>query len=56
MRPGSFGKFFKRVTGTGFVDYVNQVRTNKACYMLRETDIQINEIAVGVRIRVYNQL
>ena len=44
MCPHSFSRFFSRSTGSGFVDYVNQVRTNKACYLLRETDHQINEI------------
>lgn len=44
MSPHSFSRFFSRSTGSGFVDYVNQVRTNKACYLLRETDHQINEI------------
>ena len=44
MSPHSFSRFFSRGTGSGFVDYVNQVRTNKACYLLRETDHQINEI------------
>jgi len=44
MSPHSFSRFFSRSTGSGFVDYVNQVRSNKACYLLRETDHQINEI------------
>jgi len=44
MSPHSFSRFFSRSTGSGFVDYVNQVRTNKACYLLRETDHLINEI------------
>ncbi len=44
MSSHSFSRFFSRSTGSGFVDYVNQVRTNKACYLLRETDHQINEI------------
>ena len=44
MSPHSFSRFFSRSTGSGFVDYVNQGRTNKACYLLRETDHQINEI------------
>lgn len=44
MSPHSFSRFFSRSTGSGFVDYVNQVRTNKACYLLRETEHQINEI------------
>lgn len=44
MSPHSFSRFFSRSTGSGFVDYVNQVRTNKACYLLRETDHQICDI------------
>lgn len=44
MSPHSFSRYFSRNTGNGFVDYVNQVRTNKACFLLRETDHQINEI------------
>lgn len=44
MSPHSFSRFFSRSTGSGFVDYVNQVRTNKACYLLRETDHQIMDI------------
>jgi AraC-like DNA-binding protein len=44
MSPHSFSRYFSRSTGSGFVDYVNQVRTNKACYLLRETEHQINEI------------
>ena len=44
MSPHSFSRFFSHSTGSGFVDYVNQVRTNKACYLLHETDHQINEI------------
>ena len=44
MSPHSFSRFFSQNTGSGFVDYVNQVRTNKACYLLRETDHQVNEI------------
>ncbi len=45
MSPHSFSRYFSRSTGSGFVDYVNQVRTNKACYLLRETNNQINDIA-----------
>ncbi len=45
MSPHSFSRYFSRSTGSGFVDYVNQVRTNKACYLLRETSHQINDIA-----------
>lgn len=44
MSPHSFSRFFSRSSGSCFVDYVNQVRTNKACYLLRETDHQIMDI------------
>ena len=44
MSPHSFSRFFSHQTGSGFVEYVNQVRTNKACYLLRETDHQISDI------------
>jgi AraC-like DNA-binding protein len=45
MSPFSFSKYFKKSSGAGFVEYLNQVRTNKACYLLRETEAQVNEIA-----------
>jgi AraC-like DNA-binding protein len=45
MSPYSFSRFFKKNCGSGFVEYVNQVRLNKACYLLRETDNQIRNIA-----------
>jgi AraC-like DNA-binding protein len=46
MSPYSFSRFFKRNSGSGFAEYVNQVRINKACYLLRETNHQIQNIAV----------
>jgi AraC-like DNA-binding protein len=45
MNPSACSRFFKQNSGYGFVEYVNQVRQNKACYLLRETDYHINEIA-----------
>lgn len=42
----SFSRYFKKNSGAGFVEYLNRVRTNKACYLLRETDYQIHDIAV----------
>ena len=44
LSPHSFSHFFSRKTGGGFVDYVNQVRVNKACYLLRETSHQVSDI------------
>ena len=46
MSPFAFSRFFKKNCGAGFVEYVNQVRTNKACYLLRETDYQVHDIAI----------
>ena len=46
MSPFAFSRYFKKNSGAGFVDYVNQVRTNKACYLLRETEYQVHDIAV----------
>ncbi|HEX2970589.1 MAG TPA: AraC family transcriptional regulator [Bacteroidales bacterium] len=46
MNPISFSRYFKLNCGSGFVEYLNKTRTNKACYLLRETDYQVNEIAM----------
>ncbi|MDO9580247.1 MAG: AraC family transcriptional regulator [Bacteroidales bacterium] len=46
MTPFAFSRFFKKNCGAGFVEYLNQVRTNKACYLLRETEYQVHDIAV----------
>ena len=46
MSPFAFSRYFKKNCGAGFVEYLNQVRTNKACYLLRETDFQVQDIAI----------
>jgi len=45
MSPFAFSRYFKKNCGAGFIEYLNRVRMNKACYLLRETDYAINEIA-----------
>ncbi|MBG0861066.1 MAG: helix-turn-helix domain-containing protein [Bacteroidales bacterium] len=45
MNPFTFSRFFKKNCGAGFVEYLNRVRTNKACYLLRETEYQVQDIA-----------
>jgi len=45
MSPVSFSRYFKKSCGAGFVEYLNRVRTNKAGYLLRETEYQVNNIA-----------
>jgi AraC-like DNA-binding protein len=46
MNPVAFSRYFKKNCGAGFVDYLKRVRTNKACYLLRETDYQVHDIAM----------
>jgi AraC-like DNA-binding protein len=46
MTPVTFSRYFKKNCGAGFVEYLNRVRTNKACYLLRETDFQVHHIAI----------
>lgn len=46
MSPSTFSHYFKKNSGAGFVEYLNQVRTNKACYLLRETEYQVQDIAI----------
>jgi AraC-like DNA-binding protein len=45
MSPFAFSKYFKKNCGAGFIEYLNRVRTNKACYLLRETEYPVHEIA-----------
>jgi AraC-like DNA-binding protein len=46
MNPVAFSRYFKENCGTGFVEYLNRTRTNKACYLLKETNYQVHEIAI----------
>lgn len=48
LSPGAFCKFFKKITGKTFSDYVNDVRVAKACTLLLETDRNITRIAYDV--------
>lgn len=45
MNRVAFSRFFKENCGVCFVEYLNRVRTTKACYLLRETEYQVNDIA-----------
>jgi len=45
LSESAFCKFFKRVTGRTFSDYVNEIRISKACELLIETDKSIELIA-----------
>ena len=45
MSPFAFSRYFKKNCGAGFIEYLNRVRMNKACYLLRETEYQIHDIS-----------
>jgi AraC-like DNA-binding protein len=45
MNQSSFGRYFKKNSGAGFIEYLNRVRTNKACYLLRETSYHVKDIS-----------
>jgi AraC-like DNA-binding protein len=47
LSPGAFCKFFKRITGKTFSDYVNDIRIANVCSQLLATDKQVAEIAYG---------
>ena len=43
---GAFCKFFKRMTGKTFSDYVNEIRIGNACTLITQTDKTIAQIAI----------
>lgn len=45
MSPFSFSRYFKKNCGSGFIEYLNTVRLNKACHLLRETEYKVNDIS-----------
>ena len=45
LSPSAFCKFFKRMTGKTFSDYVNEIRIANVCSQLMATDKQVAEIA-----------
>jgi len=48
MSKPALCNYFKKATGKRFSEFVNEVRINKACQMLKETDISIAEISYAV--------
>lgn len=48
MKPNYFSKFFKRSTGIGFIEFVNNLRINRACEQLIETEDSITDICFKV--------
>jgi len=54
----TLSKGFKQVTGKNFIDFITEMRLDKAREMLRETDLKINEIAerVGYQHSYFNRI
>jgi len=48
MDAGRFGRLFRRSTGYGFVNFLNRVRVNRACFLLMQTDRQVVSICYEV--------
>jgi YesN/AraC family two-component response regulator len=56
--PYSLSKAFKQMVGINFIDYLTQLRIDKAKELLINTDIKINDIAesVGYRHSYFNRI
>lgn len=48
MSPSRFSRYFRRATGNTFTDFVNQLRVNRACQLLMETDQYVSTICYNV--------
>lgn len=48
MSVSTFTRFFKRMTGTTFVSYLNEWRIRRACTLLAETDRRVVDVAMAV--------
>jgi AraC-like DNA-binding protein len=48
LTESGFSRFFRRATGNTFTDFVNQVRVNRACQLLMESDRLITQICYEV--------
>jgi AraC-like DNA-binding protein len=46
LSPSAFSRFFRRASGKGFAQYVNELRVGRACELLAETDRNIAVIAM----------
>lgn len=46
--PFFLSKAFKQVTGKNFIDYLTELRMERAKELLRESDLKINDVAVRV--------
>jgi YesN/AraC family two-component response regulator len=58
MNPTILSKVFKDITGWNFIDYLTNIRIEKAKDLLMETDMKINCIAekIGYKHSYFNRL
>jgi AraC-like DNA-binding protein len=56
--PFLLSKSFKRVTGQNFIDYVTELRLERAKELLRDTDLKMNDVAlqVGYQQSYFNRI
>ncbi|WP_235941641.1 helix-turn-helix domain-containing protein [Paenibacillus puerhi] len=56
--PFNLSKSFKQVTGKNFIDYLTELRMDKAKELLRETELKINDVAehVGYQHSYFNRI
>lgn len=56
--PFLLSKSFKRVTGHNFIDYLTELRLEKAKELLRDTDLKMNDVAqlVGYQQSYFNRI
>jgi AraC-like DNA-binding protein len=56
--PFFLSKSFKQVTGKNFIDYLTELRMEKAKELLRETELRINDVAdrVGYQHSYFNRI
>ncbi|MEX1031085.1 MAG: AraC family transcriptional regulator [Paenibacillaceae bacterium] len=54
----TLSKLFKHIVGVNFIDYITELRLDKAKELLRESDFKINDIAeeVGYQQRYFNRI
>lgn len=48
MSESQFARFFRRMTGNSFTNFVNRVRVSRACQLLMESDRQVTHICFEV--------
>ncbi|MEZ5477073.1 MAG: AraC family transcriptional regulator [Thiolinea sp.] len=48
MSSSRFSRYFRRATGNTFTDFVNQLRINRACQLLMETDQYVSTVCYSV--------